>query len=76
MARDPKLRGIVQFFDLEILQNIQNSSNPIQTATDGCKLYLQHIREIICGRYPNKENDPNSLVNYVLMWMHSALFFM
>ena len=72
---DPRLRGIVQFFDHGILQNIQTSANPIQTAKDGCKLYLQHIREIICGKYPNKENDPNSLINYVLLWMHKALFY-
>ena len=61
-------RGLVRFLKRDILNKIESEGQAIEM----CNLYLNHIKDRICGHYKGKTHE--DLLNYIILWMSSCLF--
>jgi len=60
-------RGLIRFIDRQKLGQITSDAQ----AKDACRLYLNHISNILCGNYQGEKK--RQLFEYILYWMASAL---
>tara|TARA_B100001964_G_scaffold39505_1_gene43086 strand:+ start:2034 stop:3011 length:978 start_codon:yes stop_codon:yes gene_type:complete len=60
-------RGLIRFIDRQKLGQITSDAQ----AKDACRLYLNHIVNILCGNYQGEKK--RQLFEYILYWMASAL---
>lgn len=59
--------GFDRFINEEKYSSIKNETD----AMDGCKAYVELIREVICGNFT--ERDKDKLLRYILYWMADAI---
>ena len=64
---DGRRRGLIQFINQDIVDSIDSE----ETAVKGCKLFRQHIKHVICGKYEGEIKA--KLLKYILYWFSSAL---
>jgi len=60
-------RGLIRFIDREKLGQITS----IKQAECACELYLNHIKNVLCGNYQGQRKK--QLYYYIIYWMASAL---
>lgn len=59
--------GFDRFIDEEKYKSIKDVPNAIE----GCKAYVELIKEVICGNFSEKDKD--KLLKYILYWMADAV---
>ena len=64
---DPELKGFLQFIDID-----QYNTLDLETAKKSCKLYIELIRDVICGGSPDHEENAR-LFKYIMFWLASAV---
>ena len=60
-------RGLKRFIDHKKLGQITNN----EQAKERCSLYLDHIKNRICGNYQGQQRE--QLYNYIIKWMASCI---
>ena len=60
-------RGLIRFIDRQKLGQITSNAQ----AEDACRLYQNHIMDILCGNYQGEKQ--RQLFEYIRYWMASAL---
>ena len=63
-------RGLNKFMDLDTL-NLLTTDRQFEESRDGCRLYLDHMDQVICGNYQGQKRE--ALVHYLICWMSKCL---
>lgn len=64
---DDKRRGLKRFVNQDRVEQITD----INQAKEQCSLYLDHIKNRICGNYEGEQKE--QLYNYIVKWMASCI---
>ena len=64
---DDNRRGLKRFIDQDKLKQFTNTDQ----AKERCSLYLDHIKNRICGNYQGEQRE--QLYNYIVKWMASCI---